>query len=92
MKVAHRVHEIRSFSEETVAGLEHDPVDVFVLYSRQWDPPGNLLRNVIVRKFWGRFFSVEPQIGSFDLDAKLHLKTVAGWTHAGQWIEVHARQ
>ena len=91
VKASHRVHDIRDFSEETVAGLERDPVDVFVLYSRQWDPPGNLLRNVIVRKFWSRFFSFEPQIGSFDLDARLHLKTVAGWTHAGQWIEVHAR-
>ena len=59
--------------------------------SRQWDPPFNLLHNVVIMKVWRRFFSYEPQISSFDLDEKLHLKTVAAWMRGGQWIEVHAR-
>jgi hypothetical protein len=91
VKTPHRVGEIRDFGESAVASLERSPVDVFVLYSRQWDPPGNLLRNWILLKFWSRFFSYEPQIPSFDLDSKFHLKTVAGWSQGGQWIEVHAR-
>jgi 4-amino-4-deoxy-L-arabinose transferase-like glycosyltransferase len=89
--VAHRVREIRDFSESAVAGLESAPVEVFVLYSQQWDPPGNLLRNVIVMKIWSRFFSFRPQVGSLELDQRFHLKTVAAWSHAGQWAEVHAR-
>jgi hypothetical protein len=91
VQAAHRTREIRDFSESAVAALERDPVEVFVLYSRQWDPPGNLLRNSIVARFWGRFFSYQPQISSFEVDSKLHLKTVAAWSHGGQWIEVHAR-
>jgi hypothetical protein len=91
VKAPHRVREIRDFTEESVDELKNDPVEVFVLYSRQWDPPGNLLRHAIVRKFWSHFFSFETQMSSFDLDMKFHFKTVAGWTHAGQWIEVHAR-
>ena len=91
VKAARRVREIPDFSESTVAGLERGQVEVFVLYSRQWDPPGSLLRNPILLKLWSRFFSFEPQIPSFDLDMKLHLKTVAGWSHGGQWVEVHAR-
>ena len=92
VKAAHRVREIRDFGESAIASLERSPVDVFVLYSRQWDPPGNLLRNPIVLKFWSRFFSYEPQTSSFDLDRRFRLKTVAGWSHRGQWVEVHARQ
>jgi hypothetical protein len=92
VKTSHRVREIPDFSEAAVARLyKHAPVDVFVLYSRQWDPPGNLLRHLILEKFWGRFFSYAPQISSFDLDTQYGLKTIAGWSRGGQWIEVHAR-
>jgi hypothetical protein len=90
VKVAHRVREIPDFGGSAIASLEHGPVEVLVLYSRQWDPPGNLLRNPIVLKFWGHFFSYEPQTSSFELDRRFHLKTVAGWSHGGQWVEVHA--
>jgi len=92
VKTAHRVREIQDFSESAVAGLENAPVEVFILYSQQWDPPGNLLRNELVRKFWSRFFLYRPQVGALDLDRRFHLKTVAAWSQAGQWIEIHARQ
>jgi hypothetical protein len=92
VRTAHRVREIQDFSESAVAGLENAPVEVFVLYSQQWDPPGNLLRNELVRRFWSHFLSFQPQVGAFDLDRRFHLKTVGAWSQAGQWIEVHARQ
>ena len=52
VKAAHRVREIRDFSESAVAGLDRGSVEVFVLYSRQWDSPGNLLRNPIITKIY----------------------------------------
>jgi hypothetical protein len=91
VKTARRVREIPDFGESAMASLERGPVDVVILYSRQWDPPGNLMRNLFLMKFWTRFFSYEPQTTSFDLDARFHLKTVAGWSHGGQWVEVHAK-
>jgi hypothetical protein len=91
VKGAHRVRELRDFGESAVAGLGRSSVEVFILYSRQWDPPGNLMRIPVVTKIWRHFFSYEPQISSFNLDMALKLKTVAGWSHRGQWIEVHAR-
>jgi hypothetical protein len=92
VKTAHRVREIQDFSESAVASLENAPVEVFVLYSQQWDPPGNLLRNALVLKFWSHFLSYRPQVGAFELDRRFHLKTVGAWSQAGQWIEIHARQ
>jgi hypothetical protein len=92
VKTSHRVREIPDFSEPAVAGLENAPVEVFVLYSQQWDPPGNLLRNPLVMRFWSHFLLYRPQVGALDLDRRFHLKTVAAWSQAGQWIEVHARQ
>lgn len=92
VKTPHHVREIPDFSEAEVASLDRNPVEVFVLYSQQWDPPGNLLRNVLALKFWRRFFSYRQQVGSMDLDERFHLKTVAAWSQGGQWAEVHARQ
>ena len=91
VKARRQVREIRDFSEQSVEGLAPDDVGVFVLYSRQWDPPFNLLRNVAIMKIWRRFFSYDPQISSFEVDEILHLKTVAAWVQGGQWIEVHAK-
>jgi hypothetical protein len=92
VQTAHRVREIPDFSESAVTGLGNGPVEVFVLYSQQWDPPGNLLRYMVLRQFWSHFFSYRPPVGALDLDQRFHLKTVAAWSQAGQWIEVHARQ
>ncbi len=92
VKSPHRTREIRDFTEYSVDSLAKAPVDVFILFSRQSDPPGNLLRNVIVMKIWSRFFSYESQVAPFEIDEKFHLKAVAAWSNHGQWIEVHARQ
>jgi hypothetical protein len=92
VKTRHRVREIRDFTEYSVNSLEKAPVDLFVLFSRQSDPPGNLLRNPIVMKLWTHFFSYETQVSPLDIDEKFHLKTVAAWSNHGQWIEVHAQQ
>lgn len=92
VKAEHRVREIRDFTDYSIRRLERAPVDVLVLFSRQWDPPGNLLRNVIIKKVWSRFFSYEAQIPSFEIDEAFHMKTVAAWSNHGQWVEVHARQ
>jgi len=87
---AHRVRSIRNFTEYGVSALEDRPVELFVLFSRQWDPPNNLLRNPIAAKIWRWMFPLEAQISSLDVDAKFKLKTVAAWSNHGQWIEVHA--
>jgi hypothetical protein len=92
VKSPRRVREIRDFTQYSVGSLEKQPVELFVLFSRQSDPPGNLLRNAIVMKIWSHFFSYESQVPPFEIDENFHLKTVAAWSNHGQWIEVHARQ
>jgi 4-amino-4-deoxy-L-arabinose transferase-like glycosyltransferase len=91
VKTAHRVREMPDFSESAIAGLGVAPVEVFVLFSRQWDPPGGLMRSPIVTRIWSSYFSYSPQIPSSDLDREFHLRTVASWSDHGQWVEVHAR-
>jgi len=85
----HRVHEILDFSESSVAKLQ--AADVFVLYSRQWDPPDNPLHDAIIGTLWRRYFSYEPQVSPDEIDRKFQLKMVARWMSRGQWIEIHAR-
>ena len=91
VKAAHRVREIRDFSEPEIDRLDSAPVELFVLYSRQWDPPMNLLRNEMIMKIWRRFFLYAPQVSSFDIDQRWRLKPVAAWMRGGHWIEVHAK-
>ena len=92
VKTARSVREFRDFSEYSVSSLDKKPVEIFVLFSRQWDPPGNLLRNDIVRKVWSHFFNYETQTPGGEVDEKFHLKTVAAWSNQGQWIEIHASE
>jgi hypothetical protein len=91
VKAPQRVRGMVDFDAASMAGLNRVGVDVFVLYSRQWNPPGNLLRNPSIVRMWRQIFSFEPPVSSSDVDRKLGLKLVASWQRRGQWIEVHAR-
>jgi len=85
------VREILDFGESAVESLQSTPVEIFVLYTHQWDPPDNFLRKPAVMNLWRRYFSYDPPVSSSKVDQKFRLKTVASWKRRGQWIEIHAR-
>ena len=50
------VRGLLDFGRDQVSALEPGSVDVFILYSRDWEPSYSFMRIEPVRKFWARFF------------------------------------
>jgi hypothetical protein len=86
-----QVRGMRDFTHASVASIEPGDIEVFVLYSRQWDPPGSLLRHPLIFRIWRRFFSYEQQVSPDEIDERFQMKPVAAWADGGHWIEIHAR-
>jgi hypothetical protein len=86
------VREIADFSASRVRALEAAKVDVFVLYSREWDPPVNLWNFRWFRAVRHRFYGWEPPVSPREVEARFQLREVARWSQRGQWIAVYVRR
>ena len=71
--------------------LDRGTFDLFVLYSREWQPSWSPLRLPAVNRFWTRFFGREPPVPGEEIERRLDLRRIAAWTRRGQWIEVYGR-
>jgi hypothetical protein len=84
------VRELADFRPSTAAGIDAASIEVFVLYSRSWDPAGNPLHLSFVKAVWRRYFGYEPALTSADCQRRWRLTPVARWQRRGQWIEILA--
>ncbi len=85
------VRDLPDFTRESVASLDPGEIDVFVIYSRQWNPPGSLLRIPAVASIWRRFFSYEEQVSPDEIDERFGMRPAGAWMSGGLWIEAHSR-
>jgi hypothetical protein len=79
------------FSSETIAGIPKDTVDVFVRYSRDWDPPRSLLQYRPVRYAARYYFGYKSMADPVEIEQRLGLRLVAAWERRGQWVEIYAK-
>ena len=85
------VLEIPDFSDGQVASLPAGAIDVFVLYSRDWDPPMNLLRTR-AGGFVGRnFLSYRAPVAAEQIQSRFKMQPAAAFRQGGQWVEIYAR-
>jgi hypothetical protein len=61
---------------------------VFVLFSRMWEPEWSWAKIELVRKIWRRFYDFEPEVTIPEI-RQGPLTPVAHWERRGQWIEVY---
>ncbi|HUS05584.1 MAG TPA: hypothetical protein VMZ52_04785 [Bryobacteraceae bacterium] len=80
---------VEDFSPRHVAGTKGS--DVFILYSRTWEPAWSVLRLGWAKDFLVRYYSYEPQVTAAEIYQDLKLLPVARWERRGQWIEVYAK-
>lgn len=85
------VRELPDFAVSRVRALDPAQVDVFVLYSREWEPELSLWRHGFLRTLRERYWGWEPQISGQELQGRFGLTEVARWQRRGQWIAVFAR-
>lgn len=85
------VRELPDFSASRVEALDPAEVEVFVLYSREWDPAVNLWRWGWFRALQHRYYGWEPPASPELMEDRFQLREVARWDRRGQWIAVYAR-
>ena len=85
-----QVRALPDFYGATIDSLDWSKIDVFVIFSRLWDPYG-LTAIRPIRWFWARYYGYQPDIGVPELRKKIPFEPVARWSRKGQWIEVYAR-
>lgn len=87
-----RVFTLPDFGEDAIALAADAAPGVFVLYSHEWDPPGNLLRR---REFaWaaGRFLGVRNPLDPARIEPDLGLRRSAFLREGAQWAEIYTRR
>jgi 4-amino-4-deoxy-L-arabinose transferase-like glycosyltransferase len=86
------VRQIADFGPSHLAALDPSTLQVFVLYSREWNPSLNLWRFPLFQTLRRRFYGWEPPVSPQDLETRFDLTPVARWTRRGQWITVFERR
>jgi hypothetical protein len=86
------VREIADFTVSRVRALKPVEVDVFVLYSREWEPRLPLWRPGWFGGLRERYWGWEPQVSAGEIASRFSLVEVARFERRGQWIAVFARR
>ena len=84
------VRELPDFAVSRLRALDPAQVEVFVLYSREWEPAFSLWGYSFFRSLRERYWGWEPQMSPEELESRFGLTEVARWERRGQWIAVFA--
>ena len=85
-----RVVRAGGFAPEQLAAVPPNSFDLLYLYSRKWEPPGNLL-DAFPRwlQLQERYFDYRPQIAADDVPARYHLRLLWYMERRGQWVRIY---
>jgi hypothetical protein len=84
-----RVDSLPNLAPRTLESLDWSKVQVLVLFSRDWDPPLNLMHFVPLRNFWERYYNFVPSAGAAEGRARVPFPAVAHFERRGQWVDVY---
>ena len=69
------------------------PFDLLYIYSRKWEPPGNLLSRFGTESaFVRRFYNYSPQVPEAVLIRRYRLILLKDYRRGGQWARIYRRQ
>jgi hypothetical protein len=85
------VFGLKDFSEEELTRAAEVPIDVFVRFSQDWDPPRNLLGYRAARYLARVYLQYQLPVSPDEIERRLKLKLVAAWSRRGQWVEIYTR-
>ncbi len=88
---ARLVEPLRDFSSASLSSVDPNQVQVFILFTREWNPPASLMRFPPAEKFWRRFFGYRSQVTEADVESQLGVRLVAGWISNGLWAQVFVK-
>lgn len=82
------VRALPDFTASNVNKVDWGDVQVFVLFSRMWEPAWSWTDIELVRKVWHRFYGFEPELAPAAMTSR-PLTPVAHFEHRGLWAEVY---
>ncbi|HWC98240.1 MAG TPA: hypothetical protein VG456_15885 [Candidatus Sulfopaludibacter sp.] len=82
------VETLRNLTPKTLAPVDWHKVQVFVAFSRTWDPSFSFTHFAAVRGFWQRFYGFSPNYTEADLQKSVPLPLAAHYERRGQWVDV----
>ena len=83
------VRTLRNLTPQTLQPVDWNNVDVFVGFSRTWDPTFSFTHFSPVRRFWQRFYGFSPNTTMDALRARVPFPVVAHFERRGQWLDIY---
>jgi hypothetical protein len=84
-----RVETLPDLAPRTLGSLDWSRVQVLVAFSRDWDPPLNLMRIAPVLQFWERFYNYVPTANAAEARSRVPFPIVAHFERRGQWADIY---
>jgi hypothetical protein len=83
------VRTLRNFTPQTLAPVDWNNVEVFVAFSRTWDPDFSLTHFAPVRAFWRHFYNFSPNSTRDDVQKRIPFPRAAHFERRGQWLDIY---
>ncbi len=83
------VQTLRNLTPQTLEPVDWQNVQVFVAFSRTWDPEFSFNHFAPLRRFWQRFYGFTPNYTSDALRAHVPFPLVAHFGRRGQWLDIY---
>jgi hypothetical protein len=89
--VSHKmeVQTLRNLTPQTLQPVDWQNVQVFVAFSRTWDPQFSFTHFAPVRRFWQRLYGFTPNSTMEALRESVALPMVAHFEKRGQWVDIY---
>jgi 4-amino-4-deoxy-L-arabinose transferase-like glycosyltransferase len=87
----HHEVAVEPLEDFSVGALERKSIRTLALYSRDWDPPANLLRTPWIEPLYRQYFRYNPPVTRDELITIYSLHRVVRWSHHAQWVEIWTR-
>jgi hypothetical protein len=84
----HDVREVPDFDGERVKRADIRPFEVFVLYTREWDPPLNWMHVGFIDRAWRGIYGYRPQMTPEECSAWLGAPAAVTFEQRGQRLDI----
>lgn len=86
VETAQPVQRIRDFTAASIGKLDREAIDVFIQFSRDRNPPWNLLNLRPLQRLHSRYYGYAKPLSPNVIAARFQLEMAARWQKHGQWI------
>jgi 4-amino-4-deoxy-L-arabinose transferase-like glycosyltransferase len=83
-----RVENLPNLAPATLSALDWTKTQIVIVFSRNWDPPFNLMHLAPLRSFWEQFYNFQPGASLQEARARIPFPVEAHFSRRGQWVDI----